>query len=65
MSVLVAGLVAALKVFPEALRVEGLDVSALPRFHAILNGTTAALLTCGYLAIRRGAKNDTPQADVP
>ena len=56
LSVLVAGLVAALAVFPQALRVEGLDVSALPRFHAILNGTTVALLTCGYLAIRRGRR---------
>lgn len=56
LSALVAGLVAALAVFPQALRVEGLDVSALPRFHAILNGTTAVLLTCGYLAIRRGRR---------
>jgi putative membrane protein len=45
-------LVALLVVFPSTLRVEGLDVSALPRFHAVLNGTTAVLLLAGYLAIR-------------
>ena len=55
-TVLVGGLVATLAAFPQALRVDGLDVSGLPRFHAILNGTTAALLASGYLAIRRGRR---------
>jgi putative membrane protein len=38
--------------FPRILQVEGLDVSALPRLHAVLNGTTALLLLAGYAAIR-------------
>ncbi len=40
--------------FPEVLRVEGWDVSALPRFHAFLNGTTAILLVGGLVFVRKG-----------
>lgn len=56
LSALVVGLVVFLIVTPEALRVEGLDVSGLPRFHAILNGSTAVLLALGVALIRRGRR---------
>jgi len=56
LTLLVGGLVAALAAFPEALRVDGLDVSGLPRMHAIINGTTALLLAAGFIAIRKGAR---------
>lgn len=53
LSVVVCLLVVVLIVSPELLVVEGLDVSALPAFHATLNGICAALLVAGYLFIRR------------
>ncbi|MSR22699.1 MAG: DUF420 domain-containing protein [Gemmatimonadetes bacterium] len=54
LSAVVCLIVLALIAFPDALRVEGLDVSILPRVHAILNGTTALLLSRGYVLIRKG-----------
>jgi len=54
LSIVVCGLVVVLILVPEFLRVEGLDVSALPAFHATLNGTVAVLLVVGYRFIRRG-----------
>jgi putative membrane protein len=54
LSATVCVLVVALMAFPEALRMEGLSVAALPGFHAVLNGTTAVLLTVGFLLIRAG-----------
>ena len=56
LTLLVGGLVAALAAFPQALRLDGLDVSRLPRLHAFMNGTTAVLLAAGYLAIRSGRR---------
>ena len=59
LTLLVGGLVAALAAFPQALRLaalDGLDVSGLPRLHAVLNGTTALLLAGGYVAIRNGRR---------
>lgn len=53
LSVVVCGLVLVLILVPELLRVEGLDVSALPAFHATLNGSVAVLLAVGYLLIRK------------
>jgi putative membrane protein len=53
LSTVVVGLVTILMVTPQLLRFEGLDVSGLPRFHAILNGTTALLLATGVVLIRR------------
>ena len=38
----------------QMVRVEGLDVSGLPRFHAILNATATVLLATGYVLIRNG-----------
>jgi putative membrane protein len=46
-------LVLVLILSPQLLRIEGLNVSGLPRFHAILNGSTAMLLAVGYFLIRR------------
>lgn len=54
LSIVVAGLVTTLVAFPQVLRVEGLDVSGLPRLHASINGATAVLLAFGFLAIRSG-----------
>jgi putative membrane protein len=53
LSAAVCTLVVVLIVAPQALVFEGLDVSALPAFHAVLNGANAVLLTTGYLLIRR------------
>lgn len=53
-SVVVCGLVVVLILFPGLLRIEGLDVSPLPAFHAGLNGTVALLLAGGYALIRKG-----------
>ncbi len=53
---MVAGTVAALAAFPQAVRLDGLDVSGLPRLHAVLNGSTALLLMAGYGAIRSGRR---------
>jgi putative membrane protein len=53
LSAVVCGLVVLLIVTPELLRIEGLDVSALPAFHATLNGTVALLLVLGYTLIRK------------
>jgi len=54
LSALVVGLVVILILFPRLLYFEGLDVSGLPRFHALLNATTTLLLLGGYLQIRAG-----------
>jgi putative membrane protein len=56
LTLLIGGLVAALAAFPQALRLDGLDVSGLPRVHASINGTTALLLAAGYAAIRSGRR---------
>jgi len=53
LSAVVCLLVVVLILAPGALRMEGVDVSALPAFHATLNGTCALLLGAGYLFIRR------------
>jgi len=54
LSAVVVGLVAVLIAVPGLFAgVEG-DVSALPAFHATLNGTTALLLLAGWIQIRRG-----------
>jgi len=53
LSALVCLLVIVLILSPQLLRIEGLNVSGLPRFHAILNGSTAILLGVGYILIRR------------
>lgn len=52
LSAVVCLVVFALVAFPRVLQFERLDVSALPAFHALLNGTTAALLVTGFLLIR-------------
>lgn len=54
LSAVVCALVVLLITVPEVLRIEGLDVSYLPAFHATLNGTCALLLALGYTFIRRG-----------
>jgi putative membrane protein len=54
LSAVVCLLVLVLILSPGLLRVEGLDVSRLPAFHATLNGTCALLLLAGYLFVRRG-----------
>lgn len=56
LSIAVCLAVATLVLFPEALRIEGVDVSMLPRLHAVLNGTTALLLATGYALIRSGRR---------
>jgi putative membrane protein len=53
-SALVCGVVVVLITFRQILVVEGLDVRALPGFHATLNGTTALLLLAGFGFIRSG-----------
>jgi putative membrane protein len=53
LSTVVCLLVLVLILSPQLLRIEGLNVSGLPRFHAILNGSTAILLAVGYFLIRR------------
>ena len=47
-------LVLVLVLAPQLVVVEGLDVSPLPRAHAVINGATALLLLLGYSFIRRG-----------
>lgn len=54
LSAVVCLLVLLLILAPQLIVIEGLDVSPLPRLHAFINGTTAILLTLGYLFIRRG-----------
>ena len=56
LTLLVGGLVAALAAFPQAFKLDGLNVSGLPRMHAIINGTTAVLLAAAYVAIRSGRR---------
>ncbi len=56
LSVAVCLLVVLLIVFPQLLRIEGLDVSVLPALHATMNGTTALLLVAGVLLIRSGRR---------
>jgi len=52
LSGVVCGLVLLLILSPRLVAIEGLDISALPAFHALLNGTTAVLLGTGFLLIR-------------
>jgi len=54
LSAVVCGLVLIFVTFPQLLVIDGLDVSRLPAFHAILNGATAVLLLAGYLLVRSG-----------
>jgi putative membrane protein len=54
LSAVVCGLVLLLILSPRLVAIEGLDISALPAFHALLNGTTAVLLGTGFLLIRAG-----------
>lgn len=56
LSIVIPIAVFALIMLPENLRVSDLDVSSLPLFHAILNGTTALLLIIGRMLIKRGNK---------
>lgn len=58
LSALVCLAVLALVLSPQLLRIEGLDVSRLPAFHALLNGSTAVLLSIGLVLIR----SDRPRA---
>ena len=39
---------------PRLLTIEGVDVSGLPAFHAILNASTGVLLLVGYALVRSG-----------
>ncbi len=52
LSAVVCILVFVLVASPQLLEIDGLDVSRLPAFHAALNGSTAVLLTVGYILIR-------------
>ena len=52
LSAVVCGLVLLLILSPRLVEIEGLDIAALPAFHALLNGTTALLLGAGFLLIR-------------
>lgn len=52
LSAVVCGLVLLLILSPRLVEIRGLDISALPAFHAFLNGTTAVLLGTGFLLIR-------------
>jgi putative membrane protein len=54
LSTAVCLLVVSLIVSPHLLQIDGLDVSGLPRLHAVLNGSTALLLLTGYVLIRTG-----------
>jgi len=54
LSAVVCGGVLVLITFRQILVIEGLDVSRLPAFHALLNGTCAGLLVSGVALIRRG-----------
>jgi putative membrane protein len=54
LSLLVVGLVVVLIRAEQLFRIEGLDVSRLPAFHAVINATTAVLLVLGVFFIRRG-----------
>lgn len=54
LSIVVVALVTLLMSVPQLLRIPGLDVSALPAFHAFLNGSTAVLLLVGFVQVRRG-----------
>jgi putative membrane protein len=54
LTVVVVGLVAFLVSAGQVLAVEGLDVSRLPGFHALLNGTCAVLLVAGVAFVRKG-----------
>lgn len=53
LSVIIPVAVFVLMILPEEYRVLDLDVSALPLFHAILNGSTAFFLVLGFLFIRK------------
>ena len=50
----VCGLVVIMILFPQALLIEGLDVSGFPRFHSSINGITTLVLGLGFIAIRSG-----------
>ena len=54
LSVVIPVAVFVLMVLPEEYRVLDLDVSSLPLFHAVLNGSTAFFLILGFLFVRKG-----------
>ncbi len=54
LSVLIPVAVFVLMILPEEYRVANLDVSGLPMFHALLNGSTALFLMLGFYFIRKG-----------
>jgi putative membrane protein len=54
LSLLVVALVILLIATGQLFRIEGIDVSRLPRMHAIMNGISAGLLVAGVLFVKRG-----------
>jgi len=54
LSLVVVLLVVFLMSSGQFLAIDGLDVSGLPRFHALLNGTCALLLVAGVSFVRQG-----------
>ncbi|TVP79639.1 MAG: DUF420 domain-containing protein [Gemmatimonadales bacterium] len=54
LTVVVCALVVVLVTWRQILVIDGLDVSRLPAFHALLNGTCAVLLVLGVAFIRKG-----------
>ncbi len=54
LAAIVCGLVVILITFPRLVAIDGLDVSALPAFHATLNGAAGLLLAMGFVLIKRG-----------
>ncbi len=53
-AVVVPALVALLMLLPQTSRPEGINVSFLPKLHAIINSLTAVALVTGYYFIRKG-----------
>lgn len=54
LTAVVCGLVVVLVTWRQLLVVDGLDVSRLPAFHALLNGTCAVLLVMGVTFVMKG-----------
>ena len=54
LSVAIPIVVALLMILPQNSRPEGVDVSFLPTFHAILNSLTALALLAGFAMVKRG-----------
>ncbi len=59
LSVIIPIVVALLMLFPDVFHIasETIDFSSLPFFHAILNGSTAALLLTGFVLIKNKKTN--------